>query len=274
MKGLSVEEKARRYDESLERAKSKIKNDKDHVLYEDDIIELFPELAESEDEMIRKEIIAHIKWCEDSGYCAKEEMTRWITFLEKQGEQNTVVIIPKFKVGDTIRPKGSLAEYTIESISGECYHGKGWGLHISCDNDYELVEQNTAWSEEDDYTLLDTINILRSCGRCSTDRKLWLLSLKKRVQPQPKQEWSEEDDEHLERILKELGNQRQRPLNSPYLDKIESDYNWLKSLRPKPHSRPSDEQMEALKYSTYCPNKQMSKVLFELYQDLKKLRED
>lgn len=61
---------------------------------------------------------------------------------EKQGEQKpNDKVEPKFKVGDTIRPKGSMAEYTIESISGECYHGKGWGLHISCDDDYELVEQ-------------------------------------------------------------------------------------------------------------------------------------
>ena len=45
--------------------------------------------------------------------------------------------------------------------------------------------------------------------------------------------WSEEDNEHLERILKELENQRQRPINNPYLDKIESDYNWLKSLKDR-----------------------------------------
>jgi hypothetical protein len=41
MKELSVEEKAKRYDEAIEIAKSKIKNDKDHVLYEDDIISTF-----------------------------------------------------------------------------------------------------------------------------------------------------------------------------------------------------------------------------------------
>lgn len=46
----------------------------------------------------------------------------------------------KFDVGDTIRPKGSKAEYTITSISGGCYHGKGWGLPISAEKDYELVE--------------------------------------------------------------------------------------------------------------------------------------
>ena len=45
-----------------------------------------------------------------------------------------------FKIGDTIRPKGSKAEYTITSISGGCYHGKGWGLPISAEKDYELVE--------------------------------------------------------------------------------------------------------------------------------------
>ena len=51
--------------------------------------------------------------------------------------------------------------------------------------------------------------------------------------------WCREDDEHLERILKELENQRQRPINGPYLDKIESDYNWLKFIkeRVQPQSR-------------------------------------
>ena len=44
------------YKEALNKAKSKIENDKGHVLYEDDIVEIFPELAESEDEKIRKAI--------------------------------------------------------------------------------------------------------------------------------------------------------------------------------------------------------------------------
>ena len=47
MKELSLEQKAKRYDEAIERAKSKIKSDKDHVLYEDDVIEIFPELKEN-----------------------------------------------------------------------------------------------------------------------------------------------------------------------------------------------------------------------------------
>ena len=62
MKELTIEQKARRYDEAIKRAKSKIKKDKDHVLYEDDIIDIFPELAESEDEKVKKAIYNCVKW--------------------------------------------------------------------------------------------------------------------------------------------------------------------------------------------------------------------
>ena len=47
MKELSIEQKAKHYDEAIKRAKSKIKNGNDHVLYEDDVLEIFPELKES-----------------------------------------------------------------------------------------------------------------------------------------------------------------------------------------------------------------------------------
>ena len=90
MKELSIEEKAKRYDEAIERAKSKIKNDKDHVLYESDVIDIFPELYESEDEEIRKWIIDDIRYnmnnepLNNSEYKKKAEKA--IAWLEKQGE--------------------------------------------------------------------------------------------------------------------------------------------------------------------------------------------
>ena len=83
---------------------------------------------------------AGAKWQEENDNICYEEIFEKV--VEKQCEQKTTnKIKPRFKVGDTIRPKGSMAEYTIESIYGECYHGKGWGLTIGCDEDYELVEQ-------------------------------------------------------------------------------------------------------------------------------------
>ncbi len=84
---MTQEEKAKRYDEAIKKAKSKIKNDKDHVLYEDDIIEIFPELKESEDEMIRKALIDGFKRYDDGGLfngCLVREILAW---LEKQGKQ-------------------------------------------------------------------------------------------------------------------------------------------------------------------------------------------
>lgn len=71
--------------------------------------------------------------------------------LEKQGSQNltnsakTCKIEPKFRVGDTIRPKGSCAKIfkiTGISISEGYYKGEGSYLDIiAADDDYELVEQ-------------------------------------------------------------------------------------------------------------------------------------
>jgi len=85
--------------------------------------------------------------------------------------------------------------------------------------------------------------------------------------------WSEEDDEHLGRILKELENQRQRPINIPCLYKIESDYNWFKSLKNRYTWKPSGEQMEFL-YKYAEQNNYDGSVLTSLYQDLKKLKEE
>ena len=82
-------EKAKAYDEAVKAAKSKIKNDKDHVLYENDILDIFPELneSESEDEKIRKAIINFLHEGNPFKNIKKETRQRWIAWLEKQGEQ-------------------------------------------------------------------------------------------------------------------------------------------------------------------------------------------
>ena len=162
----------------------------------------------------------------------KREIIPYVERLEKQGEQKPVVIIPKFRVGDVIRLKGSTAEYTIESISGECYHGKGWGLHIGYEEDYELVEQNPSWSEEDEQMYIEIIYIL--AGFRGNEVKLdWLKSIKDRIQP--KQEWSENEKDRLNKISKYLRCKG-----------YEDDACWLKSLIPQHTWKPSDEQINAL----------------------------
>ena len=100
MKELSTEEKAKRYNEAINIAKSKIKNDKDHVLYEDDVIEIFPELKENEDESIRKALLEMVNdtkgddlWINYNVH--KEDAVAW---LERQWKQET--INNKFKAKD------------------------------------------------------------------------------------------------------------------------------------------------------------------------------
>ena len=89
MKGLSIEEKAKCYDEAIERArvwkeKSGMPADRQGII--DDI---FPELKESEGEKIRKGLIAIITdfdnlYLQENYSLSREEV---ITWLEKQGEQ-------------------------------------------------------------------------------------------------------------------------------------------------------------------------------------------
>ena len=80
MKELSIEEKAKRYEEALEKARQLCTYPTTKPFISD-LQDLFPELAESEDEMTRKEIIQYIK----IGTYHKD----WIAWLEKQGKQDS-----------------------------------------------------------------------------------------------------------------------------------------------------------------------------------------
>ena len=93
MKELSIEEKAKRYDEAIKKAKF-LKENTDGVGAEDVsrcFEEIFPELKESEDEILRKELLQIAKDSEDSFYIVLTPRKResLISFLEKQREQNS-----------------------------------------------------------------------------------------------------------------------------------------------------------------------------------------
>ena len=88
MEKLTIEQKAKRYDEAIEKAKSKINNDKDHVLYEEDIIEMFPELKKKTDEEIRQQLIAvcHLYY----GVGDDSERDECLEWLEKQSKNKSI----------------------------------------------------------------------------------------------------------------------------------------------------------------------------------------
>lgn len=104
---LSIEEKARRYDEAIINGSR---------LWESGTISresyeyIFPALKESEDDKIRDEICAYIGAKQD---ISLDVHNRWLSWLEKQGRQ-------KFKVGDWITDNTSI--FQIVRVENEWYY--------------------------------------------------------------------------------------------------------------------------------------------------------
>ena len=164
-------------------------------------------------------------------------------------------------------------------------------------------EQNTTWSEEDKITLNGILSCVKHCqdedteaqynGNHNVDPKRyesmsnWIKSLKDRVQPQPKQEWNQEDEDIKQSIIDILTRQgfqtqvdwfkslKDRVQPQPKQEWNEEDekyifniafylehptllgennehivremINWLKSLRPKKQWKPTEQQMKVNK---------------------------
>ena len=143
----------------------------------------------------------------------------------------------------------------------------------------KLYEQNPAWSKEDGMILLLIVNSLKFIrDTLSHDDKYtvdvgsfegqieWLKSIQNRVQPQPKQERSEEDKKILTSILRDV-------MHGEPLDKLQ--YDWLKSLRPQNRWKPSEDDiiiLEKLIKGELEP-KVFQATLHGILEQLKKLKE-
>ena len=147
-----------------------------------------------------------------------------------------------------------------------------------CENsdNFERVEQNPTWSEEDEKILnsiicsinaSDAIDGTISVSLEKHEKKInWLKSLKDRVLPQPKQEWSKEDKTQLNRAIYMM---EQLDMTQSWDDV----YNFLKSLKKRYTWKPSEFQIEALESATEnCAYSEYQDCLRELIRQLKKLR--
>ena len=135
-------------------------------------------------------------------------------------------------------------------------------------------EQKPAeWSEEERNGLTNTIALIQGYKDSSPNDEYaqencdysldWLKSLR----PQPKLEWSEEDKKKFNRIIEAIENDTTST-------KLELELiSFLESLRPHPHWKPSEEQMNwletALNLSQDKPR--IHGIIESLYEDLKKL---
>jgi len=120
---------------------------------------------------------------------------------------------PKFKVGDTMRTlqeasKGITSGLpVVVSIDDEYYHCNNELIAIKNQDDYEYPPMNkkhNAWREYDKERIKNILSVLDAqvCWDGATMEKRnpyqkeidWLKSLKDRLVPQSKQEWSKEDE--------------------------------------------------------------------------------
>lgn len=112
------------------------------------------------------------------------------------------------------------------------------------------IEQKSSWSEEDEEVHRKCICAMRAsaCGFPEEEKFVeqvdnWLKSLKDKVQPQPRQKWSEEDENIRLRLIDYLYGK------SRLAKDREDGISWLKSLRPQ--NNITDEELAQAKKNAY-----------------------
>lgn len=192
MKELSIEEKAKRYDEAIEKAEKwhNAPNIDKIPTFGNKIIEdIFPELKMSEDERIRKATIEFVRQ-NNSFNCtlgiSKEQVIAWI---EKQGE---------------LKPIERDTEIHDLWVYIREWNDKFGRLPVDEDElasciDYVMkrqktadkVEQKPSWSEEDNKMLDSIIDCLDGTGLLDFDQIDWLKSIKHKSHWKPSEEQME-----------------------------------------------------------------------------------
>ena len=189
--------------------------------------DIFPELAESEDEKIRKDIIYYLT-------INRNQMTpnqdwdcenRWIPWLEKQCGQTSIT--HKYNVGATIY-----------------YNSFGTIKSMVVANVVDTGDGNPMYEDADGSSVFE----------------------KDLVEQKPN--WSDEDEAMKENIITSLEGFRDAIASDSLVALYNKRIDWLNSLRPQSHWKPSEEQMKELFNMLHRGN---TVVLNSLYEDLKAL---
>ena len=199
MKELSVEEKAKAYDEAVERLRNAFYDNNSRMCeeYRNAVLKIiepiFPELAESEDERIRKWLIKDMGRrlsCWTSTEVTKEQVLAW---LEKQGEK--------------IEP--------IEGFNTEFERQVSHLIASAINREHEYNEGYVKW----------TANALLNFAKRELEK-----------QGEQKSTWSEEDELHireLERLVKQVWAIAEHENNKDTIHKMSDLSFFLKTLKPQ-----------------------------------------
>ena len=202
MEQLSIEEKVKRYDEALEKAKRELQAcgslDCDAARQ---IFRFFPELAESEEEKIKKAIGYAIGQSTHSdgtliNGVSSEEALAW---LEKQAKQK-----PADKI-ESRQEELTEFEKAVKQVMEETIEcGDTHNLKADADMLLRLV-QKPAWSEEDDTFFKAIIRDIENTQYISEDAKKDRINWLKSLRPQNRWKPSDEQIYSLDRALRFYG---------------------------------------------------------------------
>ena len=215
MKELSIEDKAKAYDEAIERAKAiyyqgSYKPDTAAIIAET-LLNIFPALKESEDERIRRAIKKALQVrCDGSRIISDEPVTleEAIAWLEKQGEHAN--FRNKIQIGDKVTRN---EDGVLVNLSQ---------LNRVAKKDEKQGEQNPAeWTMQDEEELQIALDTLVKAGQHSAAK--WL----KNICLRPQTNWKPSDAQ-MDSITCAVRKMKE---SACYDSELVSLFNDLKKLR-------------------------------------------
>lgn len=226
-------------------------DDKESVIPNGNFLSNYFPLEPWSDEQTKRNLINFLKSL-GATEIPQASLNRYLAYLEKQGEQNSIDDLTQ--------------QEAMDIAVAKCFD---W---IKDQDEYELVEQNPAWSEEDDDNLSWLVEMLLGFDgndiECYKDKKFidkckevckWLKAIKDRTFPQPKQEWTEDDKDKLNRIYSILGQATDTHAFSTTCRLIGDRecielQDFLKSLRPQKHEDLPKWRRLPLNNVSYAPD--------------------
>ena len=288
----------KKYKEALERMKSWAKGEHPECFTEAQKTAefIFPELKESDDDRIRKEILAFINRKKSLGSVNPEELGKsnsWIAWLEKQGKKDEEILILKDQIESLHAAIKALKEtHRIELEKQDEKTSDKIVEKARTEKQRVLLTETDGSANIDwDCRSLDDVKILLKCGlefirtieadkQILTDSRFGGCSIRVPTrydkgikQNEQKSSWSEEDEKIYQSIMDDTVQENQ--LDGKQID-------WLRNIKyrhlsqPNNTWKPSDEQITWLYRAADDASKdsRMKQILNELLSDLKKLREE
>lgn len=221
-----------KYKAALERAKSAIKECGDNIGRIRMIESIFPELVESEDEKIRKQIIAFLRSPFINENIADWKVAPWIAYLEKVKDFDKQ-LEDAYKNSDEVQYKrgydAAMREitYTEREADAKTIRELQERIKELSHSQVTKKSEQDGWTEEDERLLNGIYYTFEGIAPLSYEKEIdWLKSIKERVHP--KQEWNAEDEDVCRLIKNKFV--KSVIVSSEELDRV---LDWFESLKQR-----------------------------------------